>query len=128
MLPVERVIGEEGLAAAAGGLKLAMRLPWYRSLPFSVVEVGSLEIDGKAVDLSDARISYGGAEWALADNGERVDTFWFVRDSAFLVLPSLSADVGSTHEVSLNLFVSPPYIPGMKRTNPQTSTLTVEAA
>lgn len=128
MLPVERVIGEEGLAATAGGLKLAMRLPWYRSLPFSVVEVGPLTIDGKAVDLSDARISYEGEEWALSDNGERVDTFWFVRDSAFLVLPSLNANAGSTHEVSLNLFVSPPYIPGMKRTNPQTSTLTVEAA
>lgn len=128
MLPVERVIGEEGLAATAGGLKLAMRLPWYRSLPFSVVEVGVLEIDGKAVDLSDARISYDGEEWALAENGERVDTFWFVRDSAFLVLPSVKADAGSSHEVSLNLFVSPPYIPGMKRTNPQTSTLIVAAA
>lgn len=128
MLPVERVIGEEGLAATAGGLKLAMRLPWYRSLPFSVVEVGVLEIDGKAVDLSDARISYDGEEWALAENGERVDTFWFVRDSAFLVLPSVKADAGSSHEVSLNLFVSPPYIPGMKRTNPQTSTLIVPAA
>lgn len=128
MLPVERVIGEEGLAATAGGLKLAMRLPWYRSLPFSVVEVGVLEIDGKAVDLSDARISYDGEEWALAENGERVDTFWFVRDSAFLVLPSVKADAGSGHEVSLNLFVSPPYIPGMKRTNPQTSTLIVAAA
>jgi hypothetical protein len=128
VLPVERVIGEEGLAACEQGLKLAMRLPWYRSLPFSVVEVGPLEIDGKAVDLSDARISYDGQEWPLAENGERVDTFWFIRDSAFLVLPSLSAEVGSAHEVSLNLFVSPPYIPGMKRTNPQTSTLTVEAA
>ncbi len=128
MLPVERVIGEEGLAVTAGGLKLAMRLPWYRSLPFSVVEVGPLSIDGKAVDLSDARISYDGEEWPLSENGERVDTFWFIRDSAFLVLPSVKAEVGETREVSLNLFVSPPYIPGMKRTNPQTSTLTVEAA
>ena len=127
MLPVERVIGEEGLAATSGGLKLAMRLPWYRSLPFSVVEVGSLEIDGKAVDLSDARIEYDGAQWALSENGEKVDTFWFIRDSAFLILPSQAADVGAEHEVSLNLFVSPPYIPGMKRTNPQTSTPTVAA-
>lgn len=128
MLPVERVIGEEGLAASDGGLKLAMRLPWYRSLPFSVVEVGPLSIDGEAVDLSDALIEYEGERWPLSENGEKVDTFWFVRDSAFLVLPSLSADVGATREVSLNLFVSPPYIPGMKRTNPQTSTLTVAAA
>lgn len=128
MLPVERVIGEEGLAATAGGLKLAMRLPWYRSLPFSVVEVGPLSIDGEAVDLSDALIEYNGQQWPLAENGEKVDTFWFIRDSAFLVLPSLSAEVGETREVSLNLFISPPYIPGMRRTNPQTSTLTVEAA
>ena len=128
MLPVERVIGEEGLAATAGGLKLAMRLPWYRSLPFSVVEVGPLSIDGEAVDLSDALIEYNGQQWPLAENGEKVDTFWFIRDSAFLVLPSLSAEVGETREVSLNLFISPPYIPGMRRTNPQTSTLIVEAA
>lgn len=128
MLPVERVIGEEGLAATAGGLKLAMRLPWYRSLPFSVVEVGLLSVGGEAVDLSDALIEYNGQQWPLSENGEKVDTFWFIRDSAFLVLPSLSAEVGETREVSLNLFISPPYIPGMKRTNPQTSTLTVEAA
>lgn len=128
MLPVERVIGEEGLAATAGGLKLAMRLPWYRSLPFSVVEVGPLSVGGEAVDLSDALIEYDGQQWPLSENGEKVDTFWFIRDSAFLVLPSLSAEVGETREVSLNLFVSPPYIPGMRRTNPQTSTLTVEAA
>lgn len=128
MLPVERVIGEEGLAATAGGLKLAMRLPWYRSLPFSVVEVGPLSIDGEAVDLADALIEYDGQQWPLAEIGEKVDAFWFIRDSAFLVLPSLSAEVGETREVSLNLFISPPYIPGMRRTNPQTSTLTVEAA
>lgn len=128
MLPVERVIGEEGLAATAGGLKLAMRLPWYRSLPFSVVEVGPLSVDGEAVDLADALIEYNGQQWPLAENGEKVDTFWFIRDSAFLVLPSLSAEVGETREVSLNLFISPPYIPGMRRTNPQTSTLIVEAA
>lgn len=128
MLPVERVIGEEGLAACERGLKLAMRLPWYRSLPFSVVEVGPLSINGEAVDLADALIEYNGEQWPLAENGEKVDTFWFIRDSAFLVLPSLRAEVGETREVSLNLFISPPYIPGMRRTNPQTSTLTVEAA
>lgn len=127
MLPVERVIGEEGLAASGTGVKLAMRLPWYRSLPFSVVEVASLEIDCAPVDLSDARIEYNGASWPLAENGEKVDTFWFIRDSSFLVLPSLALPVGSEHEVALNLFVSPPYIPGMKRVNPQTDTLRVAA-
>lgn len=127
MLPVEIVIGEEGLQATPEGLKLAMRLPWYRSLPFSVVEVAALSIDGEAVDLSAARIAYDGESWPLAENGERVDTFWFVRDSAFLVLPGATLEPGSEHEVALNLFVSPPYIPGMKRVNPQTARLRIAA-
>jgi hypothetical protein len=127
MLPVEIVIGEEGLRAAPEGLKLAMRLPWYRSLPFSVVEVAELSIDGEVVDLSSARIEYDGASWPLSDNGEKVDTFWFVRDSAFLVLPDLTLEPGSEHQVTLNLFVSPPYIPGMKRVNPQTAQLRIAA-
>lgn len=127
MLPVERVIGEEGLSASGGEVKLAMRLPWYRSLPFSTVEVPSLEIDGEAVDLSGALVEYDGARWPLAENGEKVDTFWFVRDSAFLVLPGKVLDAGSDHSVSLVVNVNPPYIPGMKRVNPQTSTLRVAA-
>lgn len=126
MLPVERVIGEEGLCAAPQGLRLAMRLPWYRSLPFSTVAVASLAIDGEAVDLADARIEYDGESWPLAANGDHVDSFWFVRDSAFLVLPGRSLPAGSAHEVALNVTVSPPYIPGMTRANPQTELLTVQ--
>ncbi len=125
MLPVERVIGEEGLSADSGGLKLAMRLPWYRSLPFSTVEVAQLAIDGEAVDLTDAIVEYDGRRWPLAELGEQTDAFWFVRDSAYLVLPGRKAPAGSEHVVALTINVNPPYIPGMKRANPQTETLRV---
>lgn len=127
MLPVERVIGEEGLRAADGETVLAMRLPWYRSLPFSTVEVAGLAIDGEPADLTEAQVEYDGERWPLAQNGERVDTFWFVRDSAFLVLPGRTLAPGSEHEVALTLNVNPPYIPGMKRANPQVETLRVQA-
>lgn len=126
MLPVERVIGEEGLRSVDGDLVLACRLPWYRSLPFSTVEFDSLAIDGEPVDLSGARVQFDDESWPLAENGEKVDTFWFVRDSAFLVIPGGALESGSEHEVALNLMVNPPYIPGMKRANPQVSTLRVE--
>lgn len=125
MLPVERVIGEEGLSVGPDGLKLAMRLPWYRSLPFSTVVVASLKIDGAPVDLANARIEYDGESWPLSENGEHVDSFWFVRDSAFLVLPGRGESAGSEHNVALTINVSPPYIPGMTRTNPQADTLRV---
>ena len=125
MLPVERVIGEEGLSVGPDGLRLAMRLPWYRSLPFSTVELASLSIDGEAVDLSSANVEYEGESWPLADLGEQTNAFWFVRDSAFLHLPNRSATAGSEHSVALTVNVSPPYIPGMKRANPQTQVLRV---
>lgn len=126
MLPVERVIGEEGLRSVDGDLVLACRLPWYRSLPFSTVEFDSLSIDGEPVDLSRARVQFDDESWPLAENGEKVDTFWFVRDSAFLVIPGRALETGGEHEVALNLMVNPPYIPGMKRANPQVETLRVE--
>ena len=125
MLPVERVIGEEGLSAERGGLKLAMRLPWYRSLPFSTVEVASLAIDGQPVDLASARVEYDDKSFPLADMGEQVDAFWFVRDSAFLFLPGRAEASGEEHEVALTINVNPPYIPGMKRANPQAAALRV---
>ena len=125
MLPVERIIGEEGLAATQGGLRLAMRLPWYRSLPFSTVEVAALAIDGAPVDLATVRVEYEGNSWSLAEMGEQVDAFWFVRDSAFLLVPGRAGQAGEAHEVALTLHVNPPYIPGMKRVNLQTATLTV---
>lgn len=127
MLPVERIIGEEGLRAVDGNLLLACRLPWYRSLPFSTVEFASLSIDGEGVDLADAQVEFDGERWPLSENGEKVDTFWFVRDSAFLVLPGRTLADGSEHEVALTLYVNPPYIPGMKRHNVQAETLRVAA-
>lgn len=125
MLPVERIIGEEGLSATADGVKLAMRLPWYRSLPFSVVEIAGVSIDGEPVDLGKAVVEFDGTTWPLAELGVQTNAFWFVRDSAFLHLPGRVAALGSVHEVELTLNISPPYIPGMKRVNVQTQTLTV---
>ncbi len=125
-LPVERIIGEEGIELTDAGVKLAMRLPWYRSLPFSVVEVEEVAVNGAPIDLSDARIEYDGQSWPLSDNGEQTNAFWFVRDSAFLILPSLSAEKGESVAVQLTLYISPPYIPGMRRFNVQSETLTVQ--
>ena len=95
------------------------------ALPFSIFEVASLAIDGEPVDLADANVEYDGNSWPLAQLGDQTDAFWFVRDSAFLHLPSRRLEAGSAHEVSLCVHISPPYIPGMKRTDRQTETLRV---
>ena len=125
MLPVERVIGEEGLRQTEGGLSLAMRQPWYRSLPFSTVEVAAVSLDGETIDPGAVQVEYDGARWSLAEMAEQTDAFWFVRDSAFLLIPGRTLEPGSSHEVALTINVNPPYIPGMKRSNPQVATLLV---
>jgi hypothetical protein len=125
MLPVERLIGEEGLCASANGLRLAIRLPWYRSLPFSTVEVASLIIDDVSVDMASVQVEYDEHSWTLEEMAEQTDAFWFVRDSAFLKLGGFAGEVGDTHRVALTINVNPPYIPGMKRANSQVAVLTV---
>jgi hypothetical protein len=102
-----------------------MRLPWYRSLPFSTVEIAAVSLDGEAIDLTQVRVEYDGESWSLAEMAEQTDAFWFVRDSAFLLVPGRTLIPGSQHEVALIVNVNPPYIPGMKRSNPQVATLRV---
>jgi hypothetical protein len=128
MLPVERIIGESGITAGADGLRLDMRLPWYRSLPLSTTLVEGVTIDGASVDLTGAWIEVADQRMSLAQAADAVDSFWFVLDSAYLILPSQHIDRGSTHSVELTLSICPPYIPGMKRVNKQTEILTVGAA
>ena len=42
-----RVISDNGLRATPTGYRIDVRLPWYRSLPVSTVEVGEVSIDGR---------------------------------------------------------------------------------
>ena len=126
MLPVERVIGEGGLVASPDGLRLDVRLPWYRSLPLSTVEVERLEIDGEAVAPEALRFELDGASWSLAELAEQTNAFWFVLDSAQLLVPGRMAAPGATLRVALTINLYPPYIPGMKRSNQQVETLRVQ--
>lgn len=123
MLPVEQVIGEGGLSACADGARLAVRLPWYRSLPLSTIEVAGLAIDGAAVAPDAIRFEYAGASWDLDSLGEAVDVFWYVLDEARLFVPGLTLDPAGEHAVDVTIALHPPYIPGMRRANGQTAML-----
>jgi hypothetical protein len=94
----------------ATGAVLDLRLPWYRALPLSTVEVASLRIDGREVPAERLRFELNDRTYPLSEIGEQVKEYWFVTDSAFLHVedPALLAD-GHTVELTLNLY--PPYIP-----------------
>lgn len=105
---------QNGLRATPRGAEIDIRLPWYRSLPVSVVEVGSLSVDGQDVAAGNIRFEVNGKSFDLSELPSRTDEFWFVLDSAVLRLPDTQLQPGSDHEVDLQLNVYPPYVPHLK--------------
>ena len=96
----------------AGELELGVRLPWYRSLPLSVVEISELSVDGQAVAPGDIRFVLNGREFALEELASLTAESWFVLDSARLRVRR-GLDPTARHAISLTLNLYPPYIPGL---------------
>lgn len=105
---------QNGLRATPRGTEIDIRLPWYRSLPVSVVEVGSLKVDDRDIPASDIRFEINGKSFALADLPAHAGEFWFVLDSAVLRLSGTNLQPGTDHEVELQLNLYPPYVPHLK--------------
>ncbi len=105
---------ENGLRATPQGAEIDVRLPWYRSLPVSVVEVGGLKLDERDVPLSDIRFDVNGKSFALPELPSHPGEFWFVLDSAVLRLPETHLQPGTDHDVELQLNLYPPYVPHLK--------------
>ncbi|MCC7462765.1 MAG: hypothetical protein IT480_09940 [Gammaproteobacteria bacterium] len=105
----QRLLSPVGRRTAAGAV-LDIRLPWYRSLPLSTVEVASLCIDGRPVPAERMRFELNGRTYRLADIGEQVQEYWFVTDSAYLHVDDATL-LSDGHSVELTLNLYPPYIP-----------------
>jgi Domain of unknown function (DUF6379) len=94
-----------------GHLVLELRLPWYRTLPLSVVEVTSLEVDGDSVPLANATLELECKSHALSAMHELTEVQWFVQDSAYLHVELPDFEPNSAHEAALLIKLYPPYIP-----------------
>ena len=105
------LLNERGLRATPQGVEIDVRLPWYRALPVSVVEIAALSVDGQPVDTSTLRFEINGKSFGMSELAEQVQDFWFVLDSAVLRLPTLQLARGTEHTVELQLNLYPPYIP-----------------
>jgi len=113
-MQTSRVISDNGLQATASGYRIDVRLPWYRSLPVSTVEVGEVCIDGQVIDPGKVTFELEGRSYPLADMENQVDKVWFVLDSAYLNVET-TPHGGGEHDVSVTLNLYPPYIRGLKR-------------
>jgi|JI9StandDraft_2_1071091.scaffolds.fasta_scaffold18248_2 hypothetical protein len=98
-------------ACRPGHLALDVRLPWYRTLPLSVVEIAALDIAGQAVPLTGATLELEGHSHALADMPALTTVQWFVQDSATLHVDVAGFDPAAAKDIGLLVKLYPPYIP-----------------
>ena len=98
------------LRRAGNGFSVDLRIPYYRGLGLSMVNVPELTVDGEPVDLSDARFSVHGNTYALSDLPDVVDDRWGFREAATLTVPGRPLPPG-THEVSVVVVLRISYLP-----------------
>ena len=102
---------QNGLRATPRGAEIDIRLPWYRSLPVSVVEIGSLKVDDRDVLSGDIRFEVNGKAFDLHELPTQPGEFWFMLDSAVLRLPATKVEPGTEHEGALQLTLYPAALP-----------------
>jgi hypothetical protein len=102
----EDLVGPDCLSATGGHLTLAVRLPWYRSLPLSCLESVRVTVDGVAAHVRSVAIDgfSGPVEDAAAS-----DATWDVRDPLAVVLEE-AVRPGEVRAVGISLAVRIPYI------------------
>jgi hypothetical protein len=110
-----RVVSDNGLASRPGGCSIDIRLPWYRTLPLSVVQIDAVEIDGETIDPARVTFELEGEKLAPGELRGRKDKWWYVLDSAFLHVDGVDVPKGSSHEVAVTVSFRPPYIMGLNR-------------
>lgn len=112
---VDKVIEDNGLRATIEGFTLKVRLPWYRSLPLSTVDVVSLSVDREAIPAAFIRFALNGGEWSVREMPRLTDQFWFVIDSGTLHVTRHPLERGTDHDIEVVLALYPPYIKGLRR-------------
>jgi len=106
------LLSSKEVKVGSNHLELGVRLPWYRSLPLSVVEIKDLTIDGQPVPDSKVRVALNDKVFTCTDLANQTGEFWYVLDSARLEV-DWPVDPASDHQIALTVNLYPPYIPGL---------------
>lgn len=112
---IDKLIEPDSLRAKGDGAAVGLRLPWYRALPLSTVEVDSVKIDSAAIDLNRLSFQLEGKRWPVSEMRSLTNHNWFVTDTADLLINDLPLEPGSNHEVEVMVSLYPPYIKGLRR-------------
>ena len=103
MTRAELLLGADAVTPVAGGLEIAIRQPWYRSLPLSSVVSVEVSVDGVVIDPEHIVFSLYGVDYALAEVGQHWQTVWFIQDAATLRVRCAHREEGADIDVALTL-------------------------
>lgn len=112
---LDKVIEPDSLRATPGGFSVGLRLPWYRAIPLSNVELDELQVDGRVVSLDQVRFDLDGSDLPVTDLPQKTDQFWWVPDTATLKVDAPDMEPGRSYDVQVTLSIYPPYIRGLRR-------------
>ncbi len=110
----EQLISDAAVIATPNCLEIAIRLPWYRSLPLSTVEIAELRIDGALVPTTTISLQVNEQRHAACDLSDQINDWWYVLDRGRLQVSIDGLAPGSAHEIELAVNLYPPYIPGLQ--------------
>jgi Domain of unknown function (DUF6379) len=105
MSMVEGMVAPDALSARDGRLALAIRLPWYRSLPLSCLESVEVTVDGEPAAVCRVRVPGFTGPLQDASSSEAV---WDLRDPLDLTLDADARPGPHTLEVAVAVRI--PYI------------------
>lgn len=114
LLPTDQVIGDAGVVQRNTQSIVELRLPWYRSLPLSTVEIAEVTVNGKRLPNAQLSFELEGNHYQIDSLEALTQHVWYVLDSAYLTFDNTQFGSG-THQLSVLMTLYPPYIKGLKR-------------
>ncbi|MDO6475277.1 DUF6379 domain-containing protein [Alteromonas sp. 1_MG-2023] len=114
-LPVDTILGEQDIVCDGKHCLIEVRLPWYRSLPLSTIEIEKLIVNDNAVESESISLQINDKTLSAETISNLTEEFWFITDSAWLVIPANHCLEGTHNKIELSFVLYPPYIPGFRR-------------
>ena len=121
----EQLISDAATIATPPGLEIGIRLPWYRSLPLSTVEIAELRVNGKLIPSAAISLQVNEQSHPASALEQQISDWWYVLDRGRLRVRMERLAPGSDNEIELSLNLYPPYIPGLQWVTKSKKTLKV---
>ena len=107
----DTILTPDSLTVREGGLAIALKIPWYRSLWLSSVSGVELTLDGVKVPQAALRAELNDQSWEIEQLADQWDQLWFVRDRLVIVASLDDAKTpGDSVDIEVTLTLRLPYM------------------